>query len=332
MWKPVKLGTPDQITSLDTTETMYDIFLIGSFLTLAFYNLVMYRHRKNSASLLLGIMFMAMSVRVAVTGNMLVTRLLADFPWALQLKLEYLSAPLVFLIFIRLIESVYPGYLPRWVTLPLTLLIVADMLVVVAIPVLTYSRIVIVYNTVKSVMLLAITVRFFFAALRGAREAWAMIGAVTIFLLITLGETFHYTEILLSRDFAPLGFLLSLLNVSVSNEIYLHLATTTITLGAIVAIGNVLAVSVSKSLTKVESRLEPIDFSALTTDFGITHRETEILSQVVQGKSNKEIGGTLFISEGTVKNHLYSIMRKLKVSNRTELVLRLRGQPSLTGN
>lgn len=331
MWKPLKLGTPDQITALDSTETMYDIFLVGSFLTLAFYNLVVYRNRKNPAALLLGIMFITMSVRVAVTGNMLVSRLIPDFPWVLQLKLEYLSAPLVFLIFIRLIESVYPRYLPRWVTLPLTFLIALDILVVLLVPVLTYSRIVIVYNLIKSLILLVITLRFAVAALRGAREAWAMIGAVTMFLLITLGETFHYSEILLSRDFAPLGFLLSLLNIPVSNEIYLNLITTGITLAGMVAIGNTLAVSVSKALHRIEPRLKPIDFSTLTAEFGITPRETEILNQVALGKSNKEIGGILFISEGTVKNHLYSIMRKLKVSNRTEIVLRLQRESPTKG-
>lgn len=38
--------------------------------------------------------------------------------------------------------------------------------------------------------------------------------------------------------------------------------------------------------------------------------------------SNKEIGVALSISEGTVKNHLYRIMRKLDVGNRTEIAVR----------
>jgi len=38
------------------------------------------------------------------------------------------------------------------------------------------------------------------------------------------------------------------------------------------------------------------------------------------GKSNKEIGGTLFISETTVKSHVKSIFAKLNVLSRTEAV------------
>jgi predicted transcriptional regulator len=49
----------------------------------------------------------------------------------------------------------------------------------------------------------------------------------------------------------------------------------------------------------------------------------EILELVPLGKSNKEVAAALFISEGTVKNHLYRIMRKLGVGNRTEVALRL---------
>jgi two-component system NarL family response regulator len=42
---------------------------------------------------------------------------------------------------------------------------------------------------------------------------------------------------------------------------------------------------------------------------------------MAEGKSNKEIGAALFISEGTVKTHVNSIHEKLSVSDRTEAVI-----------
>lgn len=50
-------------------------------------------------------------------------------------------------------------------------------------------------------------------------------------------------------------------------------------------------------------------------------REREVAELVVAGKSNKEIAAILGISESTVKNHITSILRKLGVQDRMELVL-----------
>jgi two-component system NarL family response regulator len=50
----------------------------------------------------------------------------------------------------------------------------------------------------------------------------------------------------------------------------------------------------------------------------LTGRELEVLRSIVDGKSNKEIGAALFISEATVKTHINSILSKLGVSDRTQ--------------
>jgi len=50
----------------------------------------------------------------------------------------------------------------------------------------------------------------------------------------------------------------------------------------------------------------------------LTPREVEILKMLSKGPTNKQIGHALGISENTVKNHVYSIIEKLEVSDRTE--------------
>ena len=50
----------------------------------------------------------------------------------------------------------------------------------------------------------------------------------------------------------------------------------------------------------------------------LTTREMDVLRQIVAGKSNKEIGRDLFISEATVKTHVNSLLSKLGVSDRTQ--------------
>ncbi|MEI6044891.1 MAG: response regulator transcription factor [Chloroflexota bacterium] len=56
----------------------------------------------------------------------------------------------------------------------------------------------------------------------------------------------------------------------------------------------------------------------------LSERELEILRLVAQGANNREISTTLFITEGTVKNHLTNILGKLGVRDRTQAALKAR--------
>jgi DNA-binding NarL/FixJ family response regulator len=54
----------------------------------------------------------------------------------------------------------------------------------------------------------------------------------------------------------------------------------------------------------------------------LTAKEKEVLGLLMKGKTNKEIGKELFISETTVKTHISNILRKLNVNDRTQAVLK----------
>ena len=56
-------------------------------------------------------------------------------------------------------------------------------------------------------------------------------------------------------------------------------------------------------------------------DFGLTLRERQIVTAVVNAYQNKEIAEKFAISEKTVKHHLTNIFNKVGVSNRLELAL-----------
>jgi two-component system NarL family response regulator len=59
---------------------------------------------------------------------------------------------------------------------------------------------------------------------------------------------------------------------------------------------------------------------ARMTRVQVTPQEMRVLRQVAEGKSNREIGETLFISEATVKIHLSHLFEKLGATSRTDAV------------
>jgi DNA-binding NarL/FixJ family response regulator len=50
----------------------------------------------------------------------------------------------------------------------------------------------------------------------------------------------------------------------------------------------------------------------------LTEREIEVLSLIARGLSNTDIARQLFLSEGTIRNYVSTILTKLDVSDRTQ--------------
>lgn len=74
--------------------------------------------------------------------------------------------------------------------------------------------------------------------------------------------------------------------------------------------------------TKVVSRLSDVKKIKLDERIeALTKRELDICHHLSEGLNNKEIGGFLYISEGTVKNNITRILDKLSLRDRTQLAL-----------
>jgi two-component system, NarL family, nitrate/nitrite response regulator NarL len=75
---------------------------------------------------------------------------------------------------------------------------------------------------------------------------------------------------------------------------------------------------VSELRRPAESPKPPVESEMIAQ---LTPREREIISCVGEGMKNKQIADTLCISEATVRHHLTSILSKLEVSDRLELLI-----------
>jgi len=61
-----------------------------------------------------------------------------------------------------------------------------------------------------------------------------------------------------------------------------------------------------------------------TTQFDLTHRQRQLMSLVAMGLSNKEIAANLNLSEFTVKNHIYRVMKQVDADSRHEAATLIR--------
>jgi two-component system nitrate/nitrite response regulator NarL len=71
----------------------------------------------------------------------------------------------------------------------------------------------------------------------------------------------------------------------------------------------------------IDGRLEQDGLTASVTSVGLSDREIEILRYLVDGASNKMIGNRLEIAESTVKVHMKTILRKIRMTNRTQAAI-----------
>ncbi|KAB8192023.1 response regulator [Nonomuraea phyllanthi] len=86
--------------------------------------------------------------------------------------------------------------------------------------------------------------------------------------------------------------------------------------------GTLISPSITDRLLRaVRRRRSPVD-AGLPPVQPLTERELEVLRLVAEGYSNREIAQALFLVEGTVKNHVSTVLMKLGARDRTNAVLR----------
>lgn len=80
---------------------------------------------------------------------------------------------------------------------------------------------------------------------------------------------------------------------------------------------NVYGSEIMEKIPDLMKASDTFDYSA----YDISEKEYEIITLVADGLSNKEIASNLYLSEGTVRNYLSSILEKLQLRDRTQLAV-----------
>jgi len=81
--------------------------------------------------------------------------------------------------------------------------------------------------------------------------------------------------------------------------------------------GTPIGMTVGEPATTLEARLD-----SAAAEWGLTPRQAEVLALVVRGDANKEIAQALGCVEGTIEVHVTHLLRRARVTSRTQLVAR----------
>lgn len=77
----------------------------------------------------------------------------------------------------------------------------------------------------------------------------------------------------------------------------------------------------SHVIKKLQNNPAASSVSEEPDDLGLTDRETEIIKMIVFGKSNREIAAALYMTEGSIRNLISSILLKVNLKSRTQLAV-----------
>ncbi|MDH5720728.1 MAG: SpoIIE family protein phosphatase [Spirochaetia bacterium] len=135
------IGKAEELIIQKRINTYIDIFLVGSLLVVAIYNMFMfYFHKKDRASLYFSLFALAIIFRIILINEKPLYQIFPDFNWYLGNKIEYISSYLSNIFFLLFINSIFSKYLNKKILKTLFTLFGAGILVVIFFPLYYYSK------------------------------------------------------------------------------------------------------------------------------------------------------------------------------------------------
>ena len=96
--------------------------------------------------------------------------------------------------------------------------------------------------------------------------------------------------------------------------------STEFVLAAVAIVFFLIGLYVNRRAQQKEVRKDPEADPAKIEELGLSKREYEVLKEIANGLSNKQIADRLFVSESTVKTHVSNVLLKLDAKRRTQAI------------
>ncbi len=131
-------------------------------------------------------------------------------------------------------------------------------------------------------------------------------------------NTYPHAKILYLTTFLDDEYIIKALNLGAKGYLLKQDFESIIpSLRAVYSGQNVYGTEIISKLPNLLSDTQKNDYS----QFPLTEKELELLTEIAEGLNNKEIATKLFLSEGTVRNYISNMLDKLSLRDRTQLAI-----------
>jgi class 3 adenylate cyclase len=111
---PISVGTPGQVYETRYSRLLFDLFLFGSLIIMAFYHLGLYIYRRKDRSpLYFAALSFLLALRIIIHEEIFILELWPELSWKLLMAASFLTFSLSAFSFFRFISAVFPDYVPR---------------------------------------------------------------------------------------------------------------------------------------------------------------------------------------------------------------------------
>jgi len=204
--KHIEIGDRETLWRKTVFKYAAELFMTASLLIIGIYHLLLYiLRRKDKAFLYFGLVTTGWSLRSLVVGELLLTQMFPDFPWELQLKLEYLALYIGIFLFTMYFYHLFKEETPRWFRVTSGVLALAFSFLVVVAPAKIFSQTLALYELGIAGQLLFYVYALLLARKRRKEGAVVFLIVVAILGLTAVNDFLYFSEKVLFGTFSVLG-------------------------------------------------------------------------------------------------------------------------------
>ncbi|MEI7025140.1 7TM diverse intracellular signaling domain-containing protein [Paenibacillus sp. y28] len=209
VWQPIKIGTPPQLQLRSLRLDAADILVFSCLLVVGLYHLAFYALRRETKTpLFFGLFCLITGLRSLLVGEYVLGRLWPHFPYAIDMKLEYMTIIIGIPLFVRFIHSLYPEPFHRLMLIIPERLCLGCAVFVAVTPTIVFTQWLLLFQTLALVMA-SYLVYAIVCAIRSRQEgAWLIGLGFVLYALSVLNDILYFNETLWTGSYSPIGLLL----------------------------------------------------------------------------------------------------------------------------
>lgn len=203
------IGRVEQINSVQKKNLAFDLFLFGSTLMAALYNLSLYlKRRKNKAALYFSVVCIIVAVRTLFLGQRFLISIFPSFSYILSGKIMHWTFYLYIPFIVLFINSFYDEVLPKWVTKCAKLSAYVYFVIILMSPWKYYIDIVLPIEIITALFLIYMIYKISKVYISNNSSDYIMVIGLFALFLTRINDILYEFSFIITGSFAPLGTLI----------------------------------------------------------------------------------------------------------------------------